>query len=100
MAQINASISVQNALGDCVIVHQISQCGDLIFHPATFYIAKLDGMPYQSRYTAGIQAVFLSMAASDMVIELPGPGIPFATAPGACLIVQPMDRVGPARQPA
>ncbi|MEE7501895.1 hypothetical protein MMR14E_00030 [Methylobacterium mesophilicum] len=38
------------------------------------------------------------MAASDMVIRPLDPGIPFATVPGACLIVQPLDRVGPARR--
>jgi len=40
------------------------------------------------------------MAASDMVIEPLRPGIPFATAPDLCLIVQPMDRPGPARRRA
>ncbi|MEE7449573.1 hypothetical protein MRF4_18165 [Methylobacterium radiotolerans] len=40
------------------------------------------------------------MAASDMVIELLGSGIPFATAPNLCLIVQPLDRLGPARRRA
>ncbi|MGX9982074.1 hypothetical protein [Methylobacterium fujisawaense] len=42
------------------------------------------------------------MAASNMVIEPMDPGIPCASAPGACLIVQPIDRIGPAplRAPA